>query len=66
MKLLRNFALLLACFVFTAWAADRMAVYNAQLSGPMGTDSGRVILAADQLVFVDDRESRPDLLYPEE
>ena len=61
MKLLRNLAVLLACLIFAAWAADRMAVYNAQLSGPMGTDSGRVILAGDQLVFFED--VNPDLTF---
>lgn len=61
MKILRNFCVLLSCSLISAWAVDRITAYSAQLSGPMGTDSGRVIIAGDQFVFVDD--VNPDLSF---
>jgi hypothetical protein len=41
-----------------SWAAQRLVVRQVQLVGPMGTDTGHVIVTDNNFIFVDD--SNPD------
>lgn len=58
MRSIRNWTVLLALTVISAWAAERIVVHRVELADPMGSDRGHMILSGDQLVFVDD--TNPD------
>lgn len=58
MKFIRFCILAGALAATTAWAADQMLASRVQVDGPMGVDTGHLVLTNNQLVFVDD--TNPD------
>jgi hypothetical protein len=61
MKAFRNAVILLVLPALVLVAAERLVVHRAQLAGPMGTDSGKLVLSGDQVMFVND--TNPDLSF---
>ena len=47
-----------------AWAAQGIVVHRVQLAGTMGADNGHLVLAGDQLIFVDDTNPSGSFAIP--
>jgi hypothetical protein len=64
MRILRLIPCLLALSILPAWAAERVVVNPAQLSGPFGTDYGKIIVVGGQMIFVDDVNPANSFVIP--
>ena len=64
MRLIRICIVAGALAATTAWAADQMLASRVQVNGPMGTDTGHLVLTNNQLVFVDDSNPNGTFAVP--
>ena len=56
--------ILICVSLFTAGAADRVIVHPAQLAGPYGSDTGKLVIVGNQMVFVDDVNPANSFVIP--